>query len=116
MTKKSIHHKTDEHKSILCLHVWDADICVRALKRYYERIDDLYGRRIYVSSEHIYRQKNIYKSSITRKIWSEEQIWSTVYGMSECDIVQSFLRVTRNDRNISFFKRFCCCNNWKYDS
>ena len=116
MTKKSIHHKTDEHKSILCSHVKDADMCVRALKRYYERLDDLYGRRIYVSTQIIYRKHGRYKSSTSNIVWSGDQIWTTWEGMGEYDIVRSFLRVTRNDRNISFFKRFCCCVDRKCDS
>ena len=105
MTKKSIHHKTDEHKSILCSHVKDADMCVRALKRYYERLDDLYGRRIYVSTQIIYRKHGRYKSSTSNIVWSGDQIWTTWEGMDEYDIVRSFLRVTGNDRNISLFKR-----------
>lgn len=111
MIKKSIHHKTDEHRTILCLHARDADICVHELKRYYERIDDLYGRRIYISTEHIYRQKHRYRSSITHKIWSEEQIWSTLNGMNCDDIIRTFLRVT--DRDKSYFERLCCCIDWR---
>ena len=113
MTKKSIHHKTDEHKSVLCLYVQDADICVRALKRYYERIDDLYGRRIYVSTQSIYRKHNQYMSSTSDMVWSGNQVWDTCGGVSEYDIVQSFLQVTGNYRNKSFLKRLYCCIDWK---